>query len=217
MGADHSTASLTPGFTALADLASARVGGRAIAANDEFFAPKSQLLKPRAGHFRPRQVHDPRQMDGRLGDAPPAHPRPRLVRRRTRHARRPARHQRRHEPLHRQLPVALLPRGDRQRAAAVTRDVRRRRRTVGRRSSPKSPLRGNGDNFLPVADHRPWTHVRLNIFPDGGVARLRVYGEVAVDWARMAPLTSCHRTSPRSPTAVSSSAPATCTSAPRTT
>jgi allantoicase len=49
----------------------------------------------------------------------------------------------------------------------------------------KSPLRGNGDNFLPVADHRPWTHVRLNIFPDGGVARLRVYGEVSVDWARM--------------------------------
>ena len=50
----------------------------------------------------------------------------------------------------------------------------------------KSPLRGNGDNFLPVADHRPWTHVRLNIFPDGGVARLRVYGEVSVDWTRMA-------------------------------
>ncbi len=56
---------------------------------------------------------------------------------------------------------------------------------MGRRSCSKSPLRGNGDNFLPVADHRPWTHVRLNIFPDGGVARLRVYGEVSVDWARM--------------------------------
>ena len=35
-------------------------------------------------------------------------------------------------------------------------------------------------------DGRPWTHVRLNIFPDGGVARLRVYGEVAVDWTRVA-------------------------------
>ena len=51
---------------------------------------------------------------------------------------------------------------------------------------PKSALRGNGDNFLSIVDHRPWTHVRLNIFPDGGVARLRVYGDVAVDWQRAA-------------------------------
>ena len=51
---------------------------------------------------------------------------------------------------------------------------------------PKSALRGNSDNFLAVADDRPWTHLRLNIFPDGGVARLRVYGEVEVDWARVA-------------------------------
>ncbi|HEX5007371.1 MAG TPA: allantoicase, partial [Hyphomonadaceae bacterium] len=29
------------------------------------------------------------------------------------------------------------------------------------------------------------THLRLRIFPDGGVARLRVYGEVAVDWTRL--------------------------------
>ena len=42
MGADHNTASLTT----LADLASARVGGRAVATNDEFFAPRSNLLKP---------------------------------------------------------------------------------------------------------------------------------------------------------------------------
>ena len=53
MGADHSTASLTPGFTALADLASARVGGRALATNDEFFAPKSQLLQPEPAIFIP--------------------------------------------------------------------------------------------------------------------------------------------------------------------
>ena len=32
----------------------------------------------------------------------------------------------------------------------------------------------------------PWTHVRLNIYPDGGVARLRVYGEVVVDWQAVA-------------------------------
>ena len=51
----------------------------------------------------------------------------------------------------------------------------------------KAALRGNGDNFFPISDRRPWTHLRLSIYPDGGVARLRVYGEVAVDWARVAP------------------------------
>ncbi len=33
-------------FRKLVDLASERLGGRAIEANDEFFAPKSNLLKP---------------------------------------------------------------------------------------------------------------------------------------------------------------------------
>ncbi len=33
------------------------------------------------------------------------------------------------------------------------------------------------------------THVRLNIFPDGGVARLRVHGEVVPDPALVAGLT----------------------------
>ncbi len=51
---------------------------------------------------------------------------------------------------------------------------------------PRSPLRGNGDNLFAVDDARPWTHLRLNIFPDGGVARFRVYGDVTVDWKQAA-------------------------------
>lgn len=35
---------------------------------------------------------------------------------------------------------------------------------------------------LPLA-----THIRLHIYPDGGVARLRVYGEVQRDWSRVKP------------------------------
>ena len=31
---------------------------------------------------------------------------------------------------------------------------------------------------MQVANAERWTHVRLNIFPDGGVARLRVHGIV---------------------------------------
>ena len=30
----------------------------------------------------------------------------------------------------------------------------------------------------------PFTHIRLNLFPDGGVARLKVYGSVSVDFER---------------------------------
>ena len=48
MGADHSAS-----FASLADLASARVGGRAIATNDDFFASKSNLVKPDAAIFIP--------------------------------------------------------------------------------------------------------------------------------------------------------------------
>jgi allantoicase len=51
----------------------------------------------------------------------------------------------------------------------------------------KTPLRGDADNFIAIDDDRAWTHLRLNIFPDGGVARLRTYGDVAVDWDRVAP------------------------------
>ena len=51
----------------------------------------------------------------------------------------------------------------------------------------KSPLSGNSHNYFAIpAGQQAWTHLRLNIFPDGGVARLRVYGEVAVNWAAAA-------------------------------
>jgi allantoicase len=33
-----------------------------------------------------------------------------------------------------------------------------------------------------VHQGKAWTHIRLNIFPDGGIARLRVFGEVVVSW-----------------------------------
>ena len=43
---------------------------------------------------------------------------------------------------------------------------------------PKTPIGGDARHFLPVGGERVWTHVRLNIFPDGGIARLRIFGEV---------------------------------------
>jgi allantoicase len=50
---------------------------------------------------------------------------------------------------------------------------------------PRSPLRGDVQNWFRIADRGSWTHVRLNIFPDGGLARLRVHGEAVPDRARL--------------------------------
>jgi len=42
---------------------------------------------------------------------------------------------------------------------------------------------GDQHNYLPTEQPGPWNWLRLNIYPDGGVARLRVYGKVCRDWA----------------------------------
>jgi allantoicase len=45
---------------------------------------------------------------------------------------------------------------------------------------------GDTANSYAVADRHRWTHVRLSIYPDGGVARFRVHGEVLPDPAFLA-------------------------------
>jgi allantoicase len=46
---------------------------------------------------------------------------------------------------------------------------------------PRSPLTGDSRNLFTVDSPRRYTHVRLTIYPDGGIARLRVHGEVVPD------------------------------------
>lgn len=46
----------------------------------------------------------------------------------------------------------------------------------------QSELQGDSQHFYALASDQIWTHVRLHIYPDGGVARLRVYGHVFIDW-----------------------------------
>jgi allantoicase len=52
---------------------------------------------------------------------------------------------------------------------------------------PKSPLDPGSQNFYGVKDENIYSHIRLHIFPDGGVARLKVYGEVFKDWSKQDP------------------------------
>jgi len=44
------------------------------------------------------------------------------------------------------------------------------------------------DNFeidnLEIDSDKAYSHIRLNMFPDGGIARIRVYGEADVDWSQ---------------------------------
>lgn len=52
---------------------------------------------------------------------------------------------------------------------------------------PSTSLQGNAHHLVPVQDNRPYTHVRLNIYPDGGIARLRVYGQIQQNWDQVNP------------------------------
>lgn len=50
-------------------------------------------------------------------------------------------------------------------------------------------LKADSHNVLPVDDRRRWTHLRLHLESDGGVARLRAFGEVVPDPAEWADVT----------------------------
>jgi allantoicase len=174
-----------PDFAGLADLASSRVGGKAVAANDEFFAPKSNLVKPEspifiAGRFTSRG----KWMDGwetrrrrteghdwcvvALG-----------MRGRIRGVNVDTRHFTGNFPSHGSVDALDAARALRRTDYAA--DGAPWRPLIARRE-----LKGDRDNFFEADDDAPCTHVRLNIFPDGGVARLRVYGEAEIDWASRA-------------------------------
>jgi allantoicase len=51
---------------------------------------------------------------------------------------------------------------------------------------PAMELKGNDHRFCAISCPQPFTHVRVHIFPDGGLARLRVYGKPFCDWSTLA-------------------------------
>ena len=69
-------------------------------------------------------------------------------------------------------------------AEELTADAGRWREIV-----PRALLTGDARHSFKVNSGRRFTHVRLNIFPDGGVARLHVHGEVVPDPALLEGLT----------------------------
>ena len=174
-------------FAELIDLASERVGGAALLANDEFFAPKEGLLKATAPEWREDAYTERgKWMDGWE----------------TRRRRTPG-----HDWCIVRLGFPGLVRGivvdtsffrgnypescsvdacavDGIPDPPVLADDARTRWTE---ILPRSALQGDTRNAFPVVYLGRVTHLRLNIFPDGGVARLRVHGEGVLDPHRLHP------------------------------
>jgi allantoicase len=165
-------------FRTLPDLASRLLGGSVVAANDEFFAERDNLLNPEPPTFQPHTFGPKGQRyDGWET-------------------------RRRREPGHDHAVVRLgapgIIRGVVIDTAFFTGNYPPYASVeacgVEGYPSPadldnadwitiveRSALRGDERNEFEVDLERRFTHVRLSIYPDGGVARLRVHGEPVVD------------------------------------
>jgi allantoicase len=166
------------------DLASQRLGGAVLIANDEFFAPKDNLLKPEEAVWKEGKYTDRgKWMDGWET-------------------------RRRRTPGHDWCIVRLgLPglvrgvvvdtayfRGNYPEACSIEacavegqptpEELAEDRSVEWVEILGQSDLEGHSKNRFEIDSGRRFTHLRLRIFPDGGVARLRVHGEPLPDLDR---------------------------------
>jgi allantoicase len=171
-------------FTSLIDLASERLGGAVLLANDEFFAPRENLIRATPPEWREGEYTERgKWMDGwetrrrrtpgydwcivRLG--------------------RPGR-------VHGVVVDTSFFTGNYPESCSIEActlaSVHDESSLTGDAVQwtellPRSPLSGDDRNLFEVRDDGRYTHLRLNIYPDGGVARLRVHGTVLPDWPRL--------------------------------
>jgi len=168
----------TPDFTARPDLASRSLGGSVVFASDELFAEKENLIKPEPPSFAPEAFG----VRGKVYDGWE-----------TRRHRAPG-----HDHAIVRLGVSGLVhgvvvdtsffRGNYPPQVSVEAVAAGGYPGPGELAAmawhtlvPRAGARGDAVNAYPVDDGRRWTHVRLSIYPDGGVARLRVHGTPVPD------------------------------------
>ncbi|HKY27482.1 MAG TPA: allantoicase [Pyrinomonadaceae bacterium] len=171
-------------FTELIDLGSEKLGGAVLFANDEFFAPKENLLKPSAPVFIEGKYTDlGKWMDGwetrrrrtpgydwciiRLGL--PGIIRGALV---------DTSYFKGNYPEHCSIEGCAVD-GQPQIDELISESA------SWSELLPQSVLKGDSQNPFAISANQRVTHVRFKIYPDGGVARLRIYGEVVPDWAKL--------------------------------
>jgi allantoicase len=165
-------------FTQLTDLASRALAGSVVYANDELFAERENLIKPGPAGFSPDSFgHKGKVYDGWE----------------TRRRRQPG-----HDYAVVRLGVPGIVRGvvidtawfkgnyppyasveatSIEGAAGPDELEQASWETI----VPKAAIKGDSENPFEVGDVRRWTHARLTIYPDGGVARFRVHGEPVPD------------------------------------
>ena len=176
--ADTDPRPAAPDFVGLPDLASRALGGGVVAANDELFAERENLIKPEPPQYsaytfgHKGQVYDGWETRRRRE---PGHDWALVA---ARPAGRRARRRRRHGLLQGQLSAEVSVEG-----AAVEGHPSPEELAAADWTSlvPRSAVKGDAANEFAVAERQRWTHVRLRLYPDGGVARLRVHGEVVPD------------------------------------
>lgn len=168
-----------PAFTHLTDLAAERLGGKAIACSDDFFAEKENLLKAGRGIFITDKYTDRgKWMDGWES-------------------------RRKRTPGHDWCIIQLAtsgkiygvdidtnhflgnhpPHASIEAANISSQENINWDNVQWKEILPQSPLQPGSQNFYEITDHTIYTHLKLHIYPDGGVARLKVYGEVFKDWS----------------------------------
>jgi len=176
-----------PQFTELPDLLSERVGGAALACSDDFFASMTNLVKVARPAFDPHAYTDRgKLMDGwesrRSFGRVEGHTHDWCI-------------------LELGLPGLLRGcdvdtsffRGNFPESSALDAceldgkpDVAALHKADWFEVLPQSELSGDNSNFFPFAvTDRRVTHLRLRMFPDGGIARLRIHGVVLPDWKRV--------------------------------
>jgi allantoicase len=176
-------------FTQFVDLASERIGGRVVVANDEFFAPKENLLKSAKPVWIEGKYTDRgKWMDGwetrrrrtpgcdwcviRLGL-------PGIVRGAVVDT----------SFFTGNYPERFSLEGCDLRSPAPYKDEKRKVQAAAthwQELLPETSLKGDTQNSVEVTHGGRFTHVRFRIYPDGGVARLRLYGEVVPSATRIA-------------------------------
>ncbi|MBS1963317.1 MAG: allantoicase [Bdellovibrionales bacterium] len=169
-------------FLELIDLASAKVGGKTLASSDDFFAPMENMLKPEPAIFIPgKYVDTGKWMDGwesrRKRNLRPGHD---------------------HDWCIVELGLPGIVRGLNVDTAFFTGNYpeycavdachsegKPGPKTAWTEILTKSRLQGDSINLFPIGNDRVWTHLRLRTFPDGGIARFRVHGEVVPDTKKL--------------------------------
>jgi allantoicase len=172
-------------FLDLVDLASERLRAAAVAANDEFFAAKENLIKAAPPVWREGEYNERgKWMDGwetrRRRDLGPGAHDWCLVRLGARGIPRGV-------DVHTAWFTGNYPESCAIDACDLPGNVTTEAliQTAWREILPRRPLDGDAHNLVAIEHGQPATHLRLRIYPDGGVARLRVYGEVIADWDRL--------------------------------